>query len=85
MIGHEELLGLVDLVAKLRAAHATDHEEGAPCSHPLSSPPITRPVPSWDQLPPFNRQRLLWLLSQLLERQLLTTPAGTETHDATGE
>jgi hypothetical protein len=36
-----------------------------------SPPPTSRQVISpWEQLPQANRQRLLWLLSHLLERQL---------------
>ena len=36
----------------------------------------------WVHLPTTNRRRLLWLLSQLLERQLpLTIPCGEEGHD----
>jgi hypothetical protein len=36
-----------------------------------SPPPDSRQATSlWEELPPTNRQRLLWLLSHLLERQL---------------
>ena len=37
-----------------------------------SSPPLTSRPPGtlWEQFPQANRQRLLWLLSRLLERQL---------------
>ncbi|MEE8290796.1 MAG: hypothetical protein V3R80_04895 [Candidatus Tectomicrobia bacterium] len=37
-------------------------------------PPLAESVPAlWQQLPLPNRSRLLWLLSQLLERQLQST------------
>ncbi len=36
-----------------------------------SPPPASRPtIGPWADLPQVNRQRLLWLLSHLLERQL---------------
>jgi hypothetical protein len=36
-----------------------------------SPPPISRQaISQWEDLPQTNRQRLLWLLSHLLERQL---------------
>ena len=36
-----------------------------------SPPPDSRqPISRWEDLPQANRQRLLWLLSHLLERQL---------------
>jgi hypothetical protein len=38
-------------------------------------PPVTTlAAVLWWQLPPANRTRLLWLLSQLVERQLLGAP-----------
>jgi hypothetical protein len=45
----------------------------------MLDPPVVRVPPPpqveaeasrWTRLPPANRQRLVWLLSQLLERQL---------------
>jgi hypothetical protein len=38
--------------------------------HHRSPPPTVAPPPLWVQLPQPNRTRLLWLLSQLLERQV---------------
>ena len=40
---------------------------------PVGVPPCLsgQPPPLWTQLPQPNRHRLLWLLSQLLERQLM--------------
>ena len=35
----------------------------------------------WERLPPANRQRLLWLLSQLLEHHLHTAVARGEDGD----
>lgn len=83
MIGQEGLLKLVDLVRRLRAAQTVVREEGSSCSHLLSPPPTTLTIPLWDQLPPFKRQRLLWLLTQLLERQLTVVPE-EEVSDDTG-
>jgi hypothetical protein len=46
-----------------------------------SPPPTCRPSSSpWEDLPQINRQRLLWLLSQLLQRQLEPSSA-TEKED----
>ncbi len=40
-------------------------------THPSSPPPTSRPKNTlWEQVPQPNRQRLLGLLSSLLERQL---------------
>jgi acyl-CoA reductase-like NAD-dependent aldehyde dehydrogenase len=36
------------------------------------------PAPLWRRLPPTNRKRLLWLMSQLLERRLAQTTAARE-------
>jgi len=83
MIGHEGLLKLVALMARLRAAHAVTHEEGASCPHPQFPPPITRPIVLWEHLPPSNRRRVLWVLTQLLERQVAITAARTETQNDT--
>ena len=41
-----------------------------------SPPPISRQaISQWEDLPQANRQRLLWLLSHLLERQLQQSSA----------
>jgi hypothetical protein len=40
----------------------TQHSSPPPACRPSSNP--------WEDLPQANRQRLLWLLSQLLQRQL---------------
>src|SRR4029453_15521529 len=44
---------------------------------PPSPPPVghRKLLVLWERLPPANRQRLLWLLSQLLEHQLNTSDA----------
>jgi hypothetical protein len=50
-------------------------------------PSLTSPVPAiWGQLPPPNRQRLLWLLSQVLARQLvrLSVPSEEAGHECPG-
>jgi hypothetical protein len=41
-------------------------------THTLPPPPVghSELLVLWQRLPPANRQRLLWLLSQLLEHQL---------------
>jgi hypothetical protein len=75
MIGIAGLLNLAALVQALRMARAAgDEEGGAACPRPPSSmfpPPTTGTERSrWERLPHATRQRLLWLLSQLLERQL---------------
>lgn len=49
-----------------------------------SSPPpdSSQGISRWEDLPQANRQRLLWLLSHLLERQLEQSPApGKEDDD----
>ena len=87
MIGLAGLLNLLDVVAKIQASHAAPSDGGAspcPTKLPLLSPPsLSRPAPPiWTQLPHPNRQRLLWLLSQLLERQLrLPTAIDKECND----
>ncbi len=52
-----------------------------------SPPPASRQAISlWEDLPPANRQRLLWLLSHLLERQLERSSApGKEDGDELDE
>jgi hypothetical protein len=54
------------LCQRLEVSHAQRPQPSPP---PPSVAPIDR---CWAQLPARNRQRLLWLLSQLLERHLLT-------------
>jgi hypothetical protein len=39
------------------------------------------PAPLWRRLPPTNRKRLLWLMSQLLERRLAQSTAAREHSD----
>ncbi len=77
MIGREGLLRLVALVARAQAAHGAVREEGSsPCPpHPsLFPPPWSDPeLTLWARLPQRSRTRLLWLLSQLVERQLRDT------------
>ena len=44
---------------------------GKTLTHHSSPPRTSRPKSTlWEQFPQANRQRLLWLLSRLLERQL---------------
>ena len=38
--------------------------------HGSPPPACKQAIRPWEDLPPANRQRLLWLLSHLLERQL---------------
>lgn len=38
--------------------------------HGSPPPDSSQGISRWEELPPTNRQRLLWLLSHLLERQL---------------
>lgn len=47
---------------------------------PLATPPASR----WERMPPAQRQRLLWLLSQLLTRHLalVAAPREEDGHDA---
>lgn len=47
-----------------------------------SPPPISRQaISQWEDLPLVNRQRLLWLLSHLLERQLEPSRAPSKEDD----
>ena len=76
IIGLTGLLNLLDVVEKVQASHAAPRDGGesqCPTKPPLLSPPSLsgQPLSLWTQLPQPNRHRLLWLLSQLLERQLL--------------
>jgi hypothetical protein len=75
MLGISGLLQLLTWVEHRRVAQASQHEEGGvpcPIPHPTRlPPPDSRQVTSrWADLPLTNQQRLLWLLSHLLERQL---------------
>ena len=75
MLGISGLLQLLTWVERRRAVQASEHEEGGvPCPIPRPTrlpPPACRQTSSpWEDLPQANRQRLLWLLSHLLERQV---------------
>jgi hypothetical protein len=83
MIGLAGLLNLLDVIAKIQAIHIAPRDGGvSPCltQLPLLSPPSlsTQPPSLWTQLPQPNQRRLLWLLSQLLERQLVLGAAISE-------
>src|SRR5258708_5249873 len=74
MLGISGLLNLLTWVEHRQLAQASQHEEGGvpcPIPHPTRlPPPASRQVSSqWEDLPQANRQRLLWLMSHLLERQ----------------
>jgi hypothetical protein len=61
----------------------TVEEKGSLCQ-PMSSPPpigYNELSQLWMRLPTANRQRLLWLLSQLLEHQLSAAGAQGEDRD----
>jgi len=75
MLGISGLLNLLTWVEHRKPAQASPHQEGGnPCavSHPTRSPPpdSSQGISRWEALPQANRQRLLWQLSHLLERQL---------------
>ncbi len=75
MLGISGLLNLLTWVKHRQLAQASPHEEGGipcPVSHPTRLPPpdSSQGIRRWENLPQANRQRLLWLLSHLLERQL---------------
>src|SRR5437870_11606151 len=79
IIGLTGLLNLVTVMDKFRPQAVA--EKGCVC-RPLSSPPPLGPselIQLWMRLPAPNRQRLLWLLSQLLEHQLSAAAAQGET------
>jgi hypothetical protein len=81
IIGLPGLLNLVTVVDKFRPQAV--EEKGRVC-RPLSSPPPIEPselIQLWMRLPAANRQRLLWLLSQLLEHQLSAAAAPGEDRD----
>ena len=79
------LTGLLNLVAVVeRFQTQTLEEKGALCPHPHPSPPTlghSELLVLWERLPPANRHRLLWLLSQLLEHQLHAAVAQGEDGD----
>ena len=82
MIGVTGLLNLVAVVDKLQSQAV--EEKGNLCRPPSSPPPLGsyEITHLWVKLPAANRQRLMWLLSQLLERQLINpaTP-GENSHE----
>lgn len=48
----------------------------------LSPPPVVgQALALWVRLPPLNRKRLLWMLSQLLERQLRALAVSSQESD----
>ena len=91
MPGMSGLLQLLTWVEHRRVAQASPHEEGGvpcPISHPTQFPPpdSRQDISRWEDLPLANRQRLLWLLSHLLERQLQRNDAsGKEVGDELDE
>ncbi|WP_317108425.1 hypothetical protein [Chroococcidiopsis sp. SAG 2025] len=65
---------MVALVARYQVTADLGTQEGAVCQSeksPPSSPPTVAHL--WLQLPVANRQRLLWLLTQLLVGQMKLT------------
>ena len=91
MLGISGLLQLLTWVEHRRVVQASQQEEGGvpcPIPHPTRSPPPNsrQAISLWEDLPPANRQRLLWLLSHLLERQLERSSApGKEDGDELDE
>ena len=81
IIGLTGLLNLVTVVDKFRPQAV--EEKGSVCRPPSSPPPIghSELIQLWMRLPATNRQRLLWLLSQLLEHQLSAAVAQGEDRD----
>jgi hypothetical protein len=75
------LLNLVTVVEKFQTQ--TIAEKGALCPPTPFPPPVGHRelLVLWERLPPAHRQRLLWLLSQLLEHQLHTAVARGEDGD----
>ncbi len=82
MIGLTGLVTLVTVVEKFRPQAV--EEKGSVCRGTSSPPPIgdSARIQRWMQLPVANRQRLLWLLSQLLAHQLSAVVAQGEASDA---
>ena len=73
MLGISGLLNLLTWVEHRQLAQASQHEEGGvlcPVPYPTRLPPpdSRQVISQWSDLPLVNRQRLLWLLSHLLER-----------------
>jgi transposase len=81
MIGLTGLLHLVTLVGKFRPQAV--EEKGSVCRLTSSPPSLgdSDRIQMWMRLPAVNRQRLLWLLSQLLEHQLRAAGAPGEDSD----
>ena len=81
IIGLTGLLNLVTVVDKFRPQAV--EEKGSVCRPPSSPPPLghSELIQLWMRLPAANRQRLLWLLSQLLEHQLSAAAAPGEDSD----
>jgi hypothetical protein len=81
MIGLTGLFPLVTVVDKFRPQAV---EEQGSVWRPSASPPPIEPsglIPVWMRLPAPNRQRRLWLLSQLLEHQRSAAAAPGEDGD----
>ena len=83
IIGLTGLLNLVTVVDKFRPQAV--EEQGSVCRPPSSPPPSighSELIQLWMRLPATNRQRLLWLLSQLLEHQLSAAAQGEDSESA---
>ena len=81
IMGLTGLLNLVNVVHKFRPQAV--EAKGSIC-RPTPSPPSighSELIQLWMRLPAANRQRLLWLLSQLLEHQLSAAAAPGEDRD----
>ena len=77
------MLGLLAVAGRLGESRLaqTVGEEGQRCPTQKRLPPSlsgAEPAPLWCLLPPANRKRLLWLMSQLLERRLAQSAAARE-------
>ena len=83
IIGLTGLLKLVTVVEKFRPQAA--EEKGSVCPPTSSPPPLghSELIQLWMKLPDANRQRLLWLLSQLLEHQLSAAAQGEGSDEST--
>jgi hypothetical protein len=78
------LTGLLNLVTVMDKFRPQAVEEKGSLCRPASSPPSighSELIQLWLRLPAANRQRLLWLLSQLLEHQLSAAAAPGEDSD----
>ena len=82
IIGLTGLLNLVTVVDKFRPQAV--EEQGSVCRPPSSPPSIghSELIQLWMRLPATNRQRLLWLLSQLLEHQLSAAAQGEDSDES---